>query len=344
MDFEKTHWKGHVVLMARGPIIPGDANKFKIALSKIPMSTHGVPVVLLNSPGGSVSEALLISKHLDSYPAHMVIPNGAECASACASILYIGGAFRTMEPFAAFGQHSCSRNGKRDESCNDLISEHAFNNGVSYGSVDAFLTFVPPEDILWFSREETDCNGISRYPFSWESDFKPNMDPCFFKAVDGSYPSAQTAWRIDFFENGYKAFVRQTADHIRDAQLDVWCDNNKPGQLFLSMELPGSPDIIHDQIDSVDVIADPIVMMNTPFSVEKMYKMNAPFSLEQLRRMYSQVTVQIQKEDVLPFLTKTDGLSFKINAVESAQTFTITANLSGSRKALIFAANNCINR
>lgn len=332
MDFEKSHWQGHNVLMASGPIIPGDAAKFKMALSEIPMSAHGVPVVLLNSPGGSVSEALLISKHLDRNPAHMVIPNGAKCASACASILYIGGVFRTMEPFASFGQHSCSRNGVQNQTCNDLISQHAFNNGVSYGSVAAFVTYVPPEDILWFSREDTDCQAISRYPFSAESNFESNKDPCFFAAMQGSFPAAQTAWRIDFLADGYMAFVRPTADHLRAAQLDAWCDESRPGRIFLSMELPGPSDIVREQIASVDLIAEPINMIGTPFVVEQMDK------------AYSRITVQIHKEDVLPFLTKTENLSITINANRSAETFRINATLSGSRKALIFAANNCINR
>jgi len=330
MEYKKVEWNGHSAMRASGPIILGDAAKFEIALQEIAPAPHGVPIVLLDSPGGSVSEALKMSEFLDTNPAHMVIPNGAKCASACASILFIGGTYRTMEHFAAFGQHSCSRNGIKNQNCNDMLAEHAFNNGVSYGSVSAFVTYVPPEDILWFSREDLDCWGLSRYPFTSESNFEKS-EPCAIEHYFGSWPEAQAAWRIDFLDTGYMAFLRPHRDHTRALQLDIWCDETKPGRLFLSMEIEGASDLVRQVVVNANLLAGPVELID------------APFAVEQLDPLFSRVTVEIQGVDVVPLLTQTNHLSFILNTLPPYETISANTQLSGSRKALIFAANNCLN-
>jgi hypothetical protein len=331
MDFEQVAWRGHTVLNATGPIVAGDAEKFAIALQGTPASSHGVPIVLLDSLGGSVFEAFKMSEFLDSSPAHMVIPNGAKCASACASILYIGGAFRTMEPFAAFGQHSCSISGVQNQSCNDTLAEHAVINGVSYGSVAAFVTYVPPEDILWFSRGDLDCWGVSRYPFTMESSFEKS-EPCVFRVLGARMPAAQSAWRVDFHDDGYMAFLRPASDHLRELQLDLWCDELKPGKLFLSMEIQGPSEIVKQAVVDANLLADPVKLIDVPFTVE------------QVDELYSRATVEIQGPDVLPFLTQSKRLSFILHTRPPYETIQANTQLAGSRRALIFAANNCRNK
>jgi hypothetical protein len=103
---------------------------------------HGLPVILLDSPGGSVAEGLNMSDVLMSKKAHTVVPQGARCASACASILFIAGENRTVEVGGLLGQHSCSRDGVRAERCNEMVSRNAVSKGVSYGSISAFITYA----------------------------------------------------------------------------------------------------------------------------------------------------------------------------------------------------------
>jgi hypothetical protein len=161
LDTQRILWKGRPALLLDGAIEVGDTSKVADALNTLPAWAHGVPIVLLNSPGGNVEEALKISELFHSKPVHTVIFSNAKCASACGSILFIAGKYRTMEDGGLLGQHSCSYKGKPDQDCNDLISRHALNNGVSYGSVAAFLNFSPPEDMIWMVIAHPSAHIIS---------------------------------------------------------------------------------------------------------------------------------------------------------------------------------------
>ena len=331
MDFQQVEWRGKTVLLATGEIVEGDAERFASAINELPLSPHGVPVVLLDSPGGAVFEALKISEFLDDQPAHMVIPDGASCASACASILFIAGIYRTVEPLGRFGQHSCSLNGIPVQSCNDTLAEHAVVNGVSYGSVAAFVTYVPPDEIQWFSREQVDCWGISRYPFTDESNFEKS-EPCAIELYFGNMPAAQSAWRVDFSGDGYMAFLRPAFDHLRELQLDLWCDETRPGSMFLSMEIMGGSEAVQDVILDANLFAPPVTLIN------------APFWVDQADETYSRVTIEIRPQEVLPLLTEANQLSFELTTKAPLQPIYAWTSLAGSRKALLFAANNCLNK
>ncbi len=331
MDFKQVEWRGKTVLLATGEIVEGDAERFEAAIKELPLSPHGVPVVLLDSPGGAVFEALKISEFLDDQPVHMVIPDGASCASACASVLFIAGTYRTVEPMGRFGQHSCSINGIPVQSCNDTLALHAVVNGVSYGSVASFVTYVPPDEIQWFSREQVDCWGISRYPFTDESNFEKS-EPCAIELYFGNMPAAQSTWRVDFSGDGYMAFLRPAYDHLRELQLDIWCDEARAGSLFLSMEIQGSKTPIQDMILSASLYAPPVIMKE------------APFWVEQLDETYSRVTIEIEPQAVLPFLTEASKFSFELATEPPYQPIYAWTSLAGSQKALLFAANNCLNK
>ena len=155
-EVETTIWRDHRVLSLTGEIDSGTADRVLELSSAIAPLPHGHPVVLLNSNGGSVSEALAIASILSSRDYHTVVPNGSSCASACASIVFVSGALRTIETKGALGQHSCSRNGIPDQACNDLLAQHAMKHGVSHGSVAAFVTYSRPDEMVWFSREDAD--------------------------------------------------------------------------------------------------------------------------------------------------------------------------------------------
>ena len=171
MEIKPEVWNGHRVLLATGEIVSGDAERFSAALTGMQPSPHGLPIVLLHSPGGSVSEALKISEVSSKTNVHAVVPDGKWCASACASIVFVAGKMRTIQEGGTLGQHTCSRAGVKDEDCNEKISNHAIDHGVSHGSIQAFISYAAPKDMVWFTRSEADCWGITRYPFVQESGF-----------------------------------------------------------------------------------------------------------------------------------------------------------------------------
>ena len=133
-------WKGHSVLKLTGEIDTGTFKQLDAQSANIMPLSYGLPVLLLDSPGGRVDEAMKISDLLDRKPFHTVVPDGAKCASSCASIIFIAGKARTVEESGLLGQHSCSRDGVPDYACNEKLSAHAVEHGVSYGSPRRAIT------------------------------------------------------------------------------------------------------------------------------------------------------------------------------------------------------------
>lgn len=327
-EFKVDHWRGKTVLTMSGPIVQGDAERFSRIASQIPAAAHGLPILLLDSPGGSVREALRISKLMERSRFHTVVANEAKCASACASVIFIAGTYRTVEPFGLLGQHSCSVNGKADQECNDELSAHAVTKGVSHGSVAAFVTYMPPENMVWFTREDADGWGLTRYAGETESGFEKS-EPRVISALTGRTPPAQSAWRIDFLDDGFKAFLRPGADHERELQLDVFCMENVPGHLFITMEINGSSQILADAALGVAVATDLF-----QWSTDKPH-------IAQLDSQVAAVTVAVPQEHTRAFLTAAKELRYRIAMREPYQTIGADTWLSGSREVLLFAANNC---
>jgi len=231
-------WRGHKVLRLTGEITKGMSDKLLSKIDFADVWADGTKILLLDSPGGSVKEALRISKALGQTPFHTVVPNRASCASACGSIVFVAGKFRTVEHIGKIGQHSCSRNGIPDQNRNRKISDHAVLHGVSRGSIEAFIGYASPADMIWFSREDVDGWGLSRYPGEAESGFEKS-EPRVLRALTGEMPPAQAAWRIDFNGDGFRAFVRTSSDAEREMQLNLICYEPRLGRLFLTMEVHG---------------------------------------------------------------------------------------------------------
>jgi hypothetical protein len=331
LDVRQVDWNGHKVLFATGEIIQGDAQKIAVALAQVKPLPHGLPVLLLSSNGGSVGEALRISQVFSEKPVHTVIPAGARCASACASIVFIAGSIRTVEQGGLLGQHSCSAGGVANQECNDMLASHALAHGVSHGSVAAFVTYASPADMIWFSRSDADCWGLTRYPFSRESGFDKS-DPCAIKGITGRKPRAQSAWRIDFKGDGYRAFLRPASDDERELELNLYCDEKVPSTLFLSMDIQGPATTIRSAVSGATLDAPPVVSTGVPFEVS------------QVDREFSRLIMRIETRDVIPFLTQSDRMQLRLALKPPYQPIVATTYLSGSRGALLFAANHCMNK
>lgn len=321
-------WRGHSVVRISGEISSGLADQLAGIIDQADVWADGTRVLLLDSPGGSVDEAFRVSDALQRSAVRTVVPNGASCASACASIVFVAGQYRTVEPFGRIGQHSCSRAGLPDQQCNDEIAAHAVQNGVSHGSIAAFVTFASPSEMIWFSREDVDGWGLSRYPGEEASGFQKS-EPRVIRMLAGEMPPAQSAWRLDFQGDGYRAFVRTVSDAEREMQLNLFCFEPLPGRLFLSMEINGDVGVINSAIRRVTVATE-----NVSWSTER------PLTLQEDPAVAS-VVMEIPGELIRQFLTATDQLLFRIDLREPFEAMQATTSLEGSRANLIFAANHC---
>lgn len=89
------------VLELSGLIDPGSANRFIAEVSGLGVRPTAVA---LQSPGGSINDAIRIARHLRQMKVETRIENGAICASSC-PLVFAGGVTRTVEPNAFLGVH-----------------------------------------------------------------------------------------------------------------------------------------------------------------------------------------------------------------------------------------------
>lgn len=167
MSFQVKKLKsGQTVVLATGPIESGDAAKLETALRRASRDGHGTKRLLLNSPGGLVGEALLMTQVMDSVGVTTVIQNGATCASACASVLFVSGKYRTLEKTGALVIHSCydARDGRAVTECNAVISAHAESEGVSGLGLMALQEAAGSQSAFLLTREDAACFGLTRAP------------------------------------------------------------------------------------------------------------------------------------------------------------------------------------
>lgn len=329
-DVTLIDWRGHKVLSISGPIEYGDSAKVAELLAGAEIMPYGAPIVMLEGPGGSVEEALTISKIFDSRPVHTVIAKGAKCASACGSIIFIAGKYRTMEEGAALGQHSCSMNGQRNDECNEIIASHAVGHSVSHGAIAAFVTYVPPDDILWFSRADAEGWGLTKYPGEDMSGFEKS-EPRALKVLLGKFPPAQAKWRIGFRENGFDAFVRTSTDFEREMQISLFCLEQRPGRIFLAMEITGAEKDVKDAVLAASILTD----------VTREWVVDSP-AIYQKDDLMTEFFIEVPKEMIIPLLKRAKKLQFGVLLRKPYTPMIAWSLLEDSRKVLLFAANNCV--
>lgn len=88
-------------LEAKGTIAPGTAERFKAEIDK---RGDYVKIVVLNSPGGSVSDALAMARLIRERKFDTLVEGKALCASSC-PLVFAGGTKRSAEPGATIGVH-----------------------------------------------------------------------------------------------------------------------------------------------------------------------------------------------------------------------------------------------
>jgi len=177
---------GQRLVMAKGKIVTGDADRLTLALQSADRDRWGNEGMRLWSPGGSVAEAFAMVRVMDRVRVNTIVPPSMYCASACSQILFVSGFFRSVLDGGKLGMHSCSRGGKASEVCNDRIATNAVAHGVAHGAVMAFMRYVRPVDMLWLSAPDADCWGLTRWPPELLRGVQPgDIAPCVRRALRG---------------------------------------------------------------------------------------------------------------------------------------------------------------
>lgn len=164
MEFSVLQGKGgQRVVLAAGEISPGDAGMLAQALALASRGRNGTKQLLLDSPGGTVGDALAMADVMDAERVSTVVPAGAICASACASVLFVSGKYRTVEKGGALVIHSCydARNGAQVDFCNLMISAHAQYEGASGAAMMAMQEVAGTRSALVLGSDGAACFGLT---------------------------------------------------------------------------------------------------------------------------------------------------------------------------------------
>ena len=147
------------VLSVSGTIHAGSFELFVEETDKI---KDYIEMVILNSPGGSVEDALAISKRIRENEWSTKVEKGALCASSC-PIVFSGGVKREAEEGAAIGLHQIYSTGDDPRNNDEAISgtqsltaeitRHLEKMGVD-PAVWFYALETPPQNLYYLRPEE----------------------------------------------------------------------------------------------------------------------------------------------------------------------------------------------
>jgi len=148
------------VLIAQGSIEPGTAAKFKAELQAL---GGIVKAVSLNSPGGSLNEAMAMARQVRDRGLKTQVADGAVCASSC-PLLFAGGVERVAGTRAAIGVHQFytqpvpGLRGSIDAMSDAQITTARISRHLAEMGIDpaAWLHALdtPPTSLYYFSSSE----------------------------------------------------------------------------------------------------------------------------------------------------------------------------------------------
>lgn len=146
-------------LEATGTITPGTAKRFRAEVEK---RGSYVRTVVLNSPGGSVQDALEMGKLIREKEFATLVPAGGHCASSC-PLVFSGGVQRSAGKDAAIGVHqmiaygSTAMNGADVQNSIQTVSaacqRHLTEMGVDL-KVWMHAMETPPQELFYFTPKE----------------------------------------------------------------------------------------------------------------------------------------------------------------------------------------------
>ena len=147
------------VLRVSGTIDPGSAERFAAEIARV---GEYVKRIELNSPGGSVRDALAISRAIRERELDTAVADGALCASSCPLIL-AGGKARHASSAAAIGVHQVFipqgelRNADNEVSGTQALTAEITRHLEAMG-VDPALWLhaleTPPSQLYYLTPEE----------------------------------------------------------------------------------------------------------------------------------------------------------------------------------------------
>lgn len=157
------------VLLAEGTIDPGAASRFA---QEIEARGEYVKTVMLNSPGGSVEDALAMSKLIREKKLDTKVASKGLCASSC-PIVFAGGIGRMAEKDAVVGVHQVFNGGKDRPTAEQAMSAAQATTARVARHLDAMGIGAG----LWINALETPPDRLYYLTPKEMADFKLTTEP-----------------------------------------------------------------------------------------------------------------------------------------------------------------------
>jgi hypothetical protein len=150
-----------VLIVAQGPIVPGDAARLTTFLQAIP-SSHRVIGFAVDSPGGTIVEAAQIADPINKKGLSVAVPSESQCASAC-FLLFAAAPHRFAGPDALIGVHGANDAGKDD--WNSMAVTTVVARALSeYGVPPAIIgkmVATAPNRMEWLTPDDLASMGVT---------------------------------------------------------------------------------------------------------------------------------------------------------------------------------------
>jgi hypothetical protein len=144
-----------------GEIVVGDYNRLLAEAVAAKRRGRQYIAVYLNSPGGNILEAMKMAAGIHEVKFDTVVPDNAECASAC-FFLFAAGGRKFASPSAHIGVHSASIEGQENiitMGVSAMVSRFLTEWGVPAGIIVKMIT-TQPGDVAWLTYADTAPMGV----------------------------------------------------------------------------------------------------------------------------------------------------------------------------------------
>src|SRR5262249_55961367 len=159
-DIEVKHFDGSTLVVVEGKFELSDIDRFQTKVAAVP---PGKATVAFSSKGGRLLAGIRIGALIRAKKFATVVPDGAECASACA-LAWLGGTPRLVGKDSMIGFHAAYvvKDAGPAESApgNALLGAYLNQLGLSENAI-LYITHADPTSIQWMSMEEAAEHGIA---------------------------------------------------------------------------------------------------------------------------------------------------------------------------------------
>lgn len=164
MDFDYVDGSDFPWIYAHGQLEAGDAEEF----FSLYHDADGISLVVLDSDGGAIFEAMSLGKHIRSLGFDTLVPSGGRCLSACFFAMMAGNTrFVSPEGFlgvhqfnATYDNQSSEQIQSKTQTVTSALIEYVTDMGFD-PTVLLRALVTPRDEIYIFSSNELDSFGIN---------------------------------------------------------------------------------------------------------------------------------------------------------------------------------------